>query len=784
MPNPTIRLSLSLWLWGVLIQFSAFAQHTASPNQPWSMESETAIPEQVAAQRSIIPQSYQTIRLDWPQLHAILDEAPMRFSATAAENIQPLVLPLPNGESVTFQIEEAPIMHPGLAAKFPMIRSFAGKSMDQTGLALRFNITPNGFYAQILNTTAGSIYIDPYASGQKEYGIVYYKKDYQRQENTPFVCEVEGKPITKGEVLPKSLTTTNDPVQAPTEAAGDCQLRVYRLALACVAEYTQFHGNTLVGAMSAMATTMTRINGIYETDFGVSMELVENNDQLIFFDPATDPYSNTSGDLGNNQNTCDNIIGSANYDIGHLLTTSGGGVATLNAPCNNGSKARGLSGQGAPVGDPFDVDYVAHEMGHQFGANHTQNNSCNRNGSTAMEPGSASTIMGYAGICSPNVQSNSDDHFHAISIAEIAENITTGSGGTCPTTTAVNNQPVIDAGPDYTLPISTPFTLTAAATDLDDDALTYCWEQMDNEVAPMPPVSTATVGPAFRSNSPITDPARTFPNWPDLINNIDPEWEELPSVSRQMSFRCTVRDNFLGAGCTAEDDVALTFTADAGPFLVLSPNTAISWTVGDFATISWDVANTDQAPVSCSTVNIFLSTDGGLSYPISLAEGVANSGSFQVEVPNQLGDANRVLITCADNIFFDISNVDFSIVAPATPGIAMNVNPSSQAICPTAETLSFNVQLNGLGSFSEMVNLSVEGLPNTADLSFVPASQVALPTVVTITLNNPEVLNEGMNPLTISANGGGISNSSSINIDLLPASPAISTLQSPMHQAI
>ncbi|MEM9822604.1 MAG: reprolysin-like metallopeptidase, partial [Bacteroidota bacterium] len=766
-----------LLLWLIV---SSASIGTKASNNPWTPTLESQIAHKDQLERQIIPKVYQTVALNMSTLQDILSEAPLRFSTEAQQQNVLLTLPMPDGSFSSFQIVEAPVMQAGLAAKYPQIRSFAGKGIDQAGAYLRFSISPHGFHGMIMTGHGGDVFIDPYSKGNQQHYIVYRKKDYQRTTDTPFICGVEGKEITKEEVTASHQNAPLPLTLNPT--AGDCQLRIYRLALACVGEYAVFHGGTVPSALAAMAVTMTRINGIYERDFGVTMVIVDNNDQLVFLNPSSDPYSNSSGDLGANQNTCDAIIGSANYDVGHLLTTSGGGIATLNAPCNNGQKARGLSGQGAPVGDPYDVDYVAHELGHQFGANHTQNNPCNRNGSTAMEPGSASTIMGYAGICNPNVQSNSDDHFHAISIQEIAAFITNGSGNTCPTTIDTdNNQPVVDAGQDYVLPISTPFSLTAVANDIDGDSLTYCWEQMDNQTAPMPPQSTSTVGPAFRSNSPANSPTRYFPNLTDLLNNVDPEWEELPGVSRDMSFRCTVRDNYLGGGCTAEDDVDLVFTAEAGPFLVTNPNTNVTWTVGDFANVTWDVANTDVAPVNCSEVNILLSTDGGQTYPITLATNVPNNGSYLAEVPNQIGTTNRVIVVCADNVFFDISNTNFEIVDSPNPGIAINVSPEMIETCPSLDAVTFTVQINSLGGFSGAVNLNVNGLSPMADLSYDPASQVNAPATVNITLNNPEILQEGMNDITVNASGGMVSNDANLQINLLPESPEASQLSGPAN---
>ncbi len=752
-----------------------FAQDKMSSNNPWVTIDESEINLRENSKRQISPKKYKTFQLDWEQLQNIIREAPLRFIAATNESTKTILeLPMPDGSLQKFTIKYAPVMHPNLAERYPMIRSFSGQGIDDPSAYLRFDVTPKGFHAMILSSRTSDVFIDPLVIENTKYYQSYYKEDFISTDPVVHACGLGQTDFKEESPVPTTLQSPS------TLSAGDCQLRTYRLALAVTGEYTIFHGGTVEGALSAMVTSMNRVNGIYEKDAGLTMVLVENTDQLIFLDPSTDPYSNSSGDLDANQTTCDNIIGSENYDIGHLFTTGGGGVAQLRSPCTE-SKARGLSGQGEPVGDPFDVDYVCHEMGHQFGGNHTQNNSCNRNNSTAMEPGSASTIMGYAGICEPDVQFNSDAYFHAINIQEIAANITSGPSSSCPSLFDTgNNQPVVDAGSDYTLPISTPFALTANGTDIDEDVLTYCWEQMDNQTAPMPPISSAPRGPAFRSIIPSESPTRYFPNLFDLNNNIDPEWEELPSVSRSMNFRCTVRDNFMGAGCTDEDDMLITFVEEAGPFLVLNPNTALSWIVGSFTDVEWDVANTDEAPINCDLVHILLSTDGGSTYPITLAESIPNNGTYSIEVPDFVGTTNRVKVVCADNIFFDISDNDFTIQAPSNPDVSLHISPSTQIICPNSE-VGFTVQLNGLAGFSESVDLSLEGLSEEANIIYSPSAQVTPPATVEVTITNPEIFEIGENNLILNVNGNGVSSSDNITINVLSNLPEVSSLLSPVN---
>ena len=447
------------------------------------------------------------------------------------------------------------------------------------------------------------------------------------------------------------------------------ELRTYRLALAVTGEYTAFHGGTVTGAMAAMNTSMNRINGVYEREVAIRMVLVADNDLLVYTNAAEDPYTNDDGGtlLSENQSNIDAVIGSANYDIGHVFSTAGGGVAVLGSVCR-GDKAHGVTGRSAPIGDPFDIDFVAHEIGHQFGATHTFNNSCggNRYGGGAYEPGSGSTIMAYGGLCAPNLQSSGDGYFHNASYNEIVNFSVNGGGNACATIKQTGNSPPSVTMPqaNLSIPISTPFELTMVGSDLDQDALTYIWEQFD--LGPATASGDDDLSqpsgnqPIFRSWPPSTTGAtRVFPRSTDLIANTTVIGERLPTYARDLTFKATVRDNRAGGGGVVDDSVSYSVTDAAGPFLVLS--TTAAYARNTTQTITWDVANTDKAPVNATHVDIFLSMNGGTLYPVTLAEGVLNDGSHEVLLPDIEVTAARFKVKGSDHIFFAISDADFAI---------------------------------------------------------------------------------------------------------------------------
>lgn len=675
---------------------------------------EDAAARSVAA-RSVLAASLRQARpltIDAMGVQAALATAPREGRGGA-----PLLfaLPLPDGSTGNFRVVESPVMEPGLAAQFPSIKTYSGVGVDDPTASVRLDVTPRGFHAQVLSAH-GTVYIDPVSQTDQQHYLSFYHKDMQRQ---PFICGV-----SEASAAQRTAAGMASPVQRTVGTT----LRTFRLAMAATGEYTAFHGGTVALGQAAIVTTVNRVVGVYERELAVRMVLVANNSQLVYTNASTDPYSNTSSDLNSITTSINNVIGAANYDIGHLVGTGGGGVAGLGVVCGS-SKGRGLTGSPSPVGDAFDIDYVAHEIGHQFAGNHTFNSptgNCagNRNANTAYEPGSGSTIMAYAGICgSDDLQPNSDPFFHVVSFEEISAFVSTVTCGT--TTTTGNTPPVIASLPvsGKVIPISTPFKLTAGATDADGDALTYNWEEYD--LGPSGTLTAAQVAnqspPIFRSFAPTTSPTRYFPRLSNLLTNTLPTGERLPTVTRNLNFRVTVRDN--QKGVNSSSTVLMSTTNSAGPFVVLSPNAAVSWVSLSNQTVTWDVSGTNTAPVSCANVNIRLSTDGGLTYPTVLATNTQNDGSEVITVPNLATTTARIMVEAADNYFFDISNTNFTITATAVPVAVTAINragsnPSNSAVVGFTVTFSGNVTGLSAANFA----LATTGGVSGASISSVSGS--------------------------------------------------------------
>jgi len=634
-PLPALR-RLSLLL---LLPFAAapasYAQSAAE--QMWSDANEAAL--RPAAGRQIIPERYRTLQLDRDAMEALLEAAPDEARPGDTSGGVLLALPLPDGGFGTFQVVESSVMEPGLQARFPQLRSYLGRGITDPTASVRISMTPDGFRAQVLSGQ-GAFYVDPYAARDDEHYISYNRADFQADVER--MLQAYGNEIVEAD-------REGTPPAAGDALTNGTQLRTYRLAVAATGEYTTYH-STLAGhasnvadGLAALVVMATRVSGVYEIDVAVRMVLVANNDLIVYTNPATDPYSNVtgSGALTINQTTITTVIGTANYDIGHLVATGDGGVASLGVVCSSTTKARGTTGLPTPINDAFYIDYVAHEMGHQFRGNHTFNGnagSCaggNRNASTAYEPGSGTTIMAYAGICgAQDLQPHSDPYFHVVSLDEIVAFTNTGGGSTCGVVTPTGDD--------------TP------------GSLTYGWEEFDLGAAGSP---TSSTPPLFRSFNPTVSPSRTFPARARLLAGLAPVIGENYSTStRTMNFRVVARDNAPGGGGIDDATTQVTTNIGAGPFVVTFANTAgQAYNVGSLQTITWNVANTDLAPVSAATVDILYSSDNGLTFPTVLAAATPNDGSESVTMPVTQTTQGRIMVRAVGNVFFNFNAQPFAL---------------------------------------------------------------------------------------------------------------------------
>ncbi len=603
-----------------------------------------------------------------------------------------LELPHPDGSLALFRVIESPVMAPELAAKFPEIRTFRGVGVDDPTASVRFELAPRGFSAMVLSAF-GAWYVEPWSRENRAHVASFHRRDALRDPQSPFVCQASDASDEGEEPVVRSEGPGLGPVPFPLASVGPT-LRTYRLALATTGEYSgKVCGASPTKACVAaeLVVAMNRVNGIYEREVAVRMTLVANNDAVIYLDKDTDPYTdgpNSGGTLlGENQSNLDAVIGSANYDVGHVFSTGGGGVAYLRVICSSSSKAGGVTGSSNPTGDSFWVDYVAHEMGHQFGGNHTFNGkqvSCNNNrvSSAAYEPGSGSTIMAYAGICgSQNLQPNSDPYFHGKSFDEIVAHVTTGGGAACDASTSTSNSaPTVEAGAAYTIPSRTPFALTGSATDPESDPLTFGWEEFDlGTIETAPPLVDDGSRPIFRSFNPTVGGTRTFPKLSDILAGTTTYGETMPTTSRTMNFRLTARDNRSGGGGVNSDTTTVASVSTAGPFAITAPASAVTWPASSTQTVTWNVANTNLTPISCASVAISLSTDSGASFQTTLLASTPNDGSQAVTLPDTqtVGATARVKIACVGNIFFAISRPSFTISAPLPPPTVSAIDPAS-----------------------------------------------------------------------------------------------------------
>lgn len=609
---------------------------------------------------------YVPLTLNLPGMKQLLSTAPMEFTAAAGRNPVVVSMPMPDGTFARFKVAETIMMEQGLRDKFPDIKTYSGVGLDDTTASLKIDITELGFRAMVWSEQ-GSSFIDPYTWGNTSVYTTFRKADLGQAP--AFGCSTVG--------------ADRAPLRAPLDLEGDnygASLRGYRFAFASTIEFTAatgpgFSGGNATTGLAALVNLTNRMNQSFERDLAIRLLLVANNNLLVF--TTSDQYSNPSVGtmISQNVTVCNNTIGSANYDVGHVVgwvaaAGNANGVAGGIGNVCSASKAQGatIADSSQTVFLPFAIDYVIHELGHQFGGNHTWNNCSGGAGATAnpaslVETGSGITIMGYAGICgSTNIASNSIDTFHTYNlINEMRPYTSTGTGGTCGSVIVTgNNIPTVSGPGNFTIPVRTPYLLTAAGSDPDGDSLTYSWEQTDAKSTITTLQTDPGSGPITRPYSPTASPIRYFPQLSvAFVNSITNLGETLPTTSRNLNFRVGARDG-RGGYITATSVVSSTTTS--GPFTVTAPGAGQNWTGNSNRTVTWNVANTTAAPVSCANVRIAYTTNGGTTWTDLIAS-TPNDGSETIVAPNISTGTLRIGVFAVGNIFWNVNTANV-VVTP------------------------------------------------------------------------------------------------------------------------
>lgn len=735
-----MKPGISILILCLLLSLSCFAQN--AEDKLWIKSEETSI--QVTGARQIIPKKYVTYKIIPQELKLKLFSAPNERTTTIYASSCIITLPLPNGTLQRFRVIESSVMDETLALSFPQMRTFSVRGIDDPHATGKLDWNDFGFHGMVL-TPDGNFFIDPYCLGNIQDYISYYTSDFVKP-TSQFISDVDVIRPGEPKDQKKHWLDTDNNTSLKSTSVSPClgaQLRTYRLAVACTGEYavaaTGSATPNMSQILSKVVTSVNRVDGVYETEVSVRLVLVSTTTLTLYNKTNTSPAivaaptataqpfsgNTVPGTLiGESQNVITNLIGSSNFDIGHTFCSASSGLANLGCVCTDSNKARGITGSPNPVGDPYDIDYLAHEIGHQFNGEHTFNSgtgSCsgNRSASSAMEPGSGVTIMAYAGICGAvnDLELHSIPYFHGISYDQISIFTNSGNGNSCAVTTTTGNQPPLVTAPSSQLiPKSTPFYLSGSAIDPDGDPVTYSWEEMDAGFSTASWNSGAK--PFFRSYTPVSSGTRFFPsqNVAASGNFTGTRGEYLPTNAQTLNFRLTARDNKMGGGgvCYASTSVVLDAS---GPLLVTYPNVPqIIWPILGQRTITWDVNGTDVLPVDCDFVKILISYDSGNTYSV-LVNSTPNDGSELIPVPTvtTIVTTCRIKVESIGNIFYDVGNNDFTISTDPGAGIAeaSQNNFGNLIVWPNPFNNELKVSANNLGQNKTIVVSIVDILGKT-----------------------------------------------------------------------
>ena len=648
--------------------------------------------------RNIIPERYTTYTLENESFQKVLLSAPVEDVFKQSRKGISISLPNTQGNLEEFIVWSSTVMEDGLAQKYPDIKSFKGYCSTDRSKTIRMTWTPSSFHAAIKGVEE-TIYIDPYFVGGNEYFIVYNTQDHVDQSlKDKVLCGTD----------PAHFDHGSGPKWGVRTAMGEkMEFRKYRLALACTGEWGAVRG-TKEKALSDMVTFIDRANVYFEAEVGLRLILVNDNDKLIHLDGMTDPYNNPEQGLsilGQNTGIINQRIGSSNYEIGHVFSIcfDVGGVAGGNI-CTQARGAGVTCHNSAGISTGIVLVFV-HEVGHQMTASHTFNNCPGQEGqatNTGYEPGSGSTIMAYPGACgASNLGVPREGYYHVSSLNQILDytNRVGVEGYDCAQKEDIGNFiPVIELPykDGFFIPKGTPFFLTAKATDENNDPMTYNWEQFDSQGS-SPLGSPVGNAPIFRSIKPGSSTTRLFPSLTRTLNwDFTNVQELLPTYGRDLTFRFIVRDNNpLGSATVWEELKFKVAPNNVGPFQLTYPNRELPLFTGDKLLVTWDVNETNRAPVNAKFVDIFFALNNDLNFNgpnmIPVAKQVPNDGEEFIIIPNVVSTRARVVVKASDNIFYTVAKFNSRIDKPTAPSFFMDVVEPVRTLClPAQPTYDIN----------------------------------------------------------------------------------------------
>lgn len=681
----------------------------------------------------------QAYNVDITSLRNLLKDA-----VETGKGAKPVIISLPTAEGKIekFAVYSNPVMEKSLADRY-QLGSYVGAGIDDPSKYVRFSTSPTDMQSMIIKDGVFQ-FIEPISADKKTYGVFYKTKKTVGEHG--FECGTGERDLKDIKLLEENGKKNLSNVGITSRPAST-KYRTYRLAISVTGEYTQFHGGTPAGALTAINNTMSRVNGIYEKDFGIHLT-VQDLPAIIYTNAATDPYSDSgpgvdeylwSSELATNLST---NVGSGLFDIGHLFGASGGGgmAGCIGCVCSDDTALDGdgipsnYKGAGftspaddVPQGDSFDIDYVAHEMGHQFGGNHTFSHN-SENSMANVEPGGGTTIMAYAGITHDNVQMVSNPYFHYKSIDQIMTNMEGKAGCGVAVDITNNTAPVISPLTAYTIPKGTAYYLDATAVDAEGDAVKYTWEQ-NNSVNTQATISGDsgwgynTQGALARSYTGTAAGRRYFPKMETVMNGSltnKQDWETVSYIPRALNYALTVRDENAQRPMHSSAEIALTVGND-GPFKFNGLTAATVLYNNASNTISWDPANTNAAPYNVTNVKIDYTADNGTTWT-DLAASVPNTGSYAVQMPASLTGAVKLRISALGNVFYAVSPAITVGTAPTSAGAPTGVSSIDKEIFKTTARISWN-SVPGANTYS--VNYRKQGETNWQNVSS-PTNSIVL----------------------------------------------------------